>query len=359
MKKIMTVVGARPQFVKAAMTSRAILETDGLTEMIVHTGQHFDHEMSEVFFDELGISCPQYNLGIHGGGHGLMTAKMLEGVEKILSVENPDLVLVYGDTNSTLAAALAAAKMHTPIAHVEAGLRSYNKKMPEEINRVLTDHCSDLLLTPTRKATANLKKEGVDHSKIIQVGDVMYDVVKYFGNMLPIPNSRLPNFPKYILATLHRQENTDDPELLKKILESLDAIAQAIPVVLPLHPRTRKIIEENEWGEVFNHVTVIQPVGYLEMLQLERSASVIVTDSGGVQKEAFFHKVPCVTIRGETEWTELIDSGWNQLVNPKDTEMLAEEVLSAMDKLGKHVEPYGNGTASQTIAQAMVRFLYK
>lgn len=356
--KILTVIGARPQFIKAACVSRSIRETDDLSEVIVHTGQHFDDNMSAVFFSELDIPTPKHNLGISSGSHGQMTGRMLEGIEKVILAENPDWVLVFGDTNSTLAGALAAAKLHVPVAHVEAGLRSFNKRMPEEINRILTDSVSSLLLTPTDLATDNLRKEGISSDIVVQVGDVMYDAALYFGaKALKLgrgPHSFGLTEGSYLLATIHRQENTDDPARLAMIAGALAAVAKDMPVLLPLHPRTRKHLERHGlYGQLVG-VQVVEPLGYLDMAGLQKGAAVIATDSGGVQKEAFFQRVPCVTLRDETEWMELIQAGWNQLAPPTtDAENLAQVILSARGRAGKNISPYGNGTTADAIVSTM------
>ena len=322
MKKIATILGARPQFIKAAAVSRIIQKNhrDTLREVLIHTGQHHDENMSRVFFDELEIPEPTYNLGIAGGGHGAMTGRMLEALEKVLLQENPDCVLVYGDTNSTLAGALAAAKLHIPVAHVEAGLRSFNMRMPEEINRILTDRISTWLFTPTDVATRNLQNEGVPTERIIQAGDVMYDVALCYGARVSESGGvlqRLGFKPKsYILATIHRAENTDDSQRLTAIVDALCEVAQHTPVVWPLHPRARNLLaQQGLMDRARALLSLIDPVDYLGMVQLEKYARLIATDSGGVQKEAFFHRVPCVTLRDETEWVELIDAGWNRLVD--------------------------------------------
>jgi UDP-GlcNAc3NAcA epimerase len=311
--KIATIVGARPQFIKAAVLSRA-LTAQGVSEILIHTGQHYDPNMSEVFFDELDIARPAHNLGVGGGTHGQNTGRMIEKIEEVLLRERPDWVLVYGDTDSTLAGAIAAAKLHIRIAHVEAGLRSFNRRMPEEINRVLTDHASDLLFAPTQTAVQNLAREGVDSGRIARVGDVMYDAALYYAGKAEMRSGilrRLGYEPKsYILATLHRPENTDDRERLRIILKGLGNAPT--PIIWPIHPRTRNKIAE--FGlTIPENVAVIEPVGYLDMIMLEKHAVIIATDSGGVQKEAYFHKVPCVTLRAETEWVELVEAGVNVL----------------------------------------------
>lgn len=353
--KIVTVVGARPQFIKAAVVSHR-LQTVGLREVLVHTGQHFDHGMSDVFFRDLEIPKPSYELGIHGGDHGAMTGRMLEAIEAVLLQEHPDWLLVYGDTNSTLSGALAAAKLHIPVAHVEAGLRSWNREMPEEVNRVVVDHVADLLLTPTETATANLRREGIASSRIQQVGDVMLDAAIHFGALAERHSEVLDSLSvrrrEYVLATVHRAENSDDPARLLAILNAFELVARKLDVVLPLHPRTRSRIEALGIP-VSSNIRTIEPVGYLDMIALSRNALVIATDSGGLQKEAFFHGVPCVTLRTETEWTELVTLGWNTLVSPECTQCIAEAVLDAGGKRGADAHPYGHGDAAARIVERL------
>lgn len=356
MKKILTVLGARPQFVKASVVSRAIARTGGMNEILVHTGQHFDANMSDVFFSELSMPAPKYNLGIHSGLHGAMTGQMLEGIERLLLDEKPEIVLVYGDTNSTLAGALAAAKLHIPVAHVEAGLRSFNMRMPEEINRILTDRISTWLFTPTDAAAQHLRVEGVKEDSIIPVGDVMYDVAMHYGQLVSSTAGifvRLGARPGgYVLATVHRAENTDSPERLEAIVAALSQSARSLPVVWPLHPRTLAVLERSGLigGLVAAGVQLIDPVGYLEMAQLERHAALIATDSGGVQKEAYFHQVPCVTLRDETEWVELVESGWNRLASPTDASSVIAAIQNALNSKGRAVSLYGMGDAADKIA---------
>ncbi|WP_243089948.1 non-hydrolyzing UDP-N-acetylglucosamine 2-epimerase [Thermus neutrinimicus] len=349
---VVSVVGARPQFIKAAAVSRVLRATPGLREVLVHTGQHHDDNMSRVFFEELEIPEPDYHLGIGGGTHGQNTGRMLEAIEGVLLKEKPDWVLVYGDTDSTLAGALAAAKLHIPVAHVEAGLRSFNRRMPEEINRVLTDHVSDLLFAPTETAVQNLLREGIPADKVHLVGDVMYDAALYYGEKAERESQilqRLNVAPKgYILATVHRAENTDDPVRLRVILEALAQVHREVPVVFPVHPRTRKRAEAYGLEELLDRMLTIEPVGYLDMVMLEKNARLIATDSGGVQKEAFFYRVPCATLRDETEWVELVESGWNRLCPPKDVESLVGCFLNVWD--GALIFPYGNGRAAAGVA---------
>ena len=312
--KIISVLGARPQFIKAAPVSRALAAQPGIREVIVHTGQHFDPEMSGDFFRELELTAPAYDLGIHGGGHGAMTGRMLQALEPILEAERPDAVLVYGDTNSTLAGALAASKLHIPVAHVEAGLRSFNRRMPEETNRVLTDHVSTLLYCPTGAAVGNLGREGIT-AGVEKVGDVMYDAALRAGTRARAESRILERLGlaegAFALATIHRAENTDDPETLSQVLDYLRECAGARPIVLPLHPRTRGAIERA--GLSLDGLTAVPPCGYLDMHRLLQGATAVYTDSGGLQKEAYFHRTPCVTLRGETEWVETVENGWNRL----------------------------------------------
>lgn len=358
MKKIMTVLGARPQFIKASMVSHAIRHSTRMQEVLVHTGQHFDANMSDIFFEELGIHKPDYFLDIHGGGHGSMTGRMLERLEQVLQSERPDAVLVYGDTNSTLAGALAAVKLHIPVAHVEAGLRSFNMAMPEEINRILTDRVSRWLFTPTKIATQNLIREGVSPVVIEEVGDVMYDLALHHGRRVdPVGRvlRQLNLAPRsYVLATVHRAENTDHPNRLQAILNGLEEVAQQIPVVWPIHPRTRGVLQGMGLLTMKStQMHLIDPLGYLDMVQLEKYAAVIATDSGGVQKEAFFYQVPCVTLRDETEWVELVDAGWNKLVVPDSAENIRNNIIHSVGSMGASINPYGNGKAAQSIANAL------
>lgn len=354
--KILTVVGARPQFIKAAAVSRALARRRDVEEVLVHTGQHFDKMMSAVFFEELGIHAPAYNLAIAGGGHGEMTGRMLEALERVLLDERPDWVLIYGDTNSTLAAALAASKLHIPIAHVEAGLRSFNMRMPEELNRIVADRLSTLLLCPTAVAMENLRREGTSNG-VHQVGDVMYDVALYFARAAEQHASLLDRLglpPKgYALATCHRAETTDNAAALEGVMSGLAEIARQLPVVLPLHPRTRARLAEHALTERLSGVHLIEPVSYLDMVTLEKHAAVIITDSGGVQKEAFFYGVPCVTIRSETEWVETIEAGWNVLVGTDATAMKAA-VESRNEWPRQHVQPYGDGDAANRIVELLL-----
>lgn len=355
MRKMLTVLGARPQFVKASVVSRAIARTGVMTEILVHTGQHYDANMSDVFFEELDIPRPTYQLGIGGGSHGQNTGRMIEAIERVLLDERPEWVLVYGDTDSTLAAALAAVKLHIPIAHVEAGLRSLNRNMPEEINRVLTDHASKLLFAPTDAAVRNLAAEGIAGDSVWQVGDVMYDAALFYGAKAEATSEVLTKLgltPKgYVLATTHRAENTDDRQRLAAIFESFAALKHL--VVLPLHPRTRASVVSYGFAIPAN-VQIINPVGYLDMVMLEKHAALIATDSGGVQKEAFFFQVPCVTLRDETEWVELLEAGWNRLAPPVHSDDIVSTIMAAWGTAGQDVELYGQGDAAQKIADRLV-----
>jgi UDP-GlcNAc3NAcA epimerase len=353
--KILTVIGARPQFIKAAAVSCRLRAQPSTREILVHTGQHYDENMSDVFFSELGIPTPDHHLGVGSGSHGAMTGRMLEKIEAVILAEKPDALLVYGDTNSTLAGALAAAKLHVPVAHVEAGLRSFNRKMPEEINRVLTDHVSKWLFCPTKAAVENLNREGISDGRLSLVGDVMYDVAlmarERAGNV-----ARWGVRPgQYVLATIHRAENTDDPARLEAIFDGLRDVAKHLPVILPLHPRTRSVLRRDGRGET-GGVKVIDPIGYLDMTALERHARLVVTDSGGVQKEAFFHRVPCVTLRDETEWVELVDLGWNRVLPPTSTAAVRDGILAALESRPGNDPPsdlYGGGQAAARIVREL------
>ncbi|MFL5734111.1 MAG: non-hydrolyzing UDP-N-acetylglucosamine 2-epimerase [Chloroflexia bacterium] len=346
--KILSVVGARPQFIKAAPVGRA-LEEAGIAEVLLHTGQHYDPGMSDVFFSELNIREPDYNLGAGSGSHAVQTAAMLTGIEDVLLKERPDYILIYGDTNSTLAGALAAAKLGVPVAHVEAGLRSYNRAMPEEINRVVADSLSSLLFCPTGVAAANLAREGITEGVHV-VGDVMYDATLYAAERARdsahgILERHHLTRRGYLLATVHRASNTDNPANLASILEALSASAE--PVVFPVHPRTRKAMEAAGINAGAN-VLAIEPVSYLEMLTLEEHARKILTDSGGVQKEALWFRVPCITLRDETEWVETVECGWNTLVGTDRQRILA--AIAAPNPPGPPPQIYGDGRAAERIA---------
>lgn len=347
--KVLTVVGARPQFIKAAPVSHALRQV--ATEVLVHTGQHFDANMSDVFFEELAIPAPDHHLGVGGGSHGAMTGAMLARLEEVMLAEHPDWVLVYGDTNSTLAGALAATKLHLPVAHVEAGLRSFNRRMPEEVNRVLTDHAAELLFAPTDTAVRHLEREGIK-TGVHRVGDVMLDATRHF---LPRAQEKVGRLAElglapggYYLATVHRAENTDVPERLAAIFGVFPLLDR--PVVLPLHPRTRKRLEEQGLEGVLAHpnLRIVPPVGYLDMLMLEASAAAILTDSGGVQKEAYFLGVPCRTLRDETEWDETLAGGWNVLVGA-DPEAL-QRTLAEAPRGERQLATFGEGQAAGQIA---------
>lgn len=359
--KVVDIIGARPQFIKVAPILRAIHHHNDIhqehpiQEVLVHTGQHYDYEMSGVFFDDLSLKPPDYHLGVGSGTHGYQTGEMLKRIEEVLLKENPDLVMVYGDTNSTLAGALAAAKLHISVVHVEAGLRSFNKRMPEEMNRVLTDHLSDLLFCPTWTAVENLRREGITE-RVHLVGDVMYDAAIQYLALAERKShilERLGLEPKgYALATVHRAENTDNPERLRAIFEGLESVVLAgLPVILPLHPRTHKQAEALGFSP--NGVRVLEPVSYLDMLLLEKNARVILTDSGGVQKEAFFFRVPCVTLREETEWVETVEAKWNVLVGC-DPERICRVALTARPGI-ESAWPYGDGKAGEKIIEEIKR----
>ena len=346
MSKVVSVVGARPQFVKAAPVSKA-LQQAGHVERLVHTGQHYDANMSAVFFSELGLPAPAHHLGIGSGSHGAQTGAMLEAIERVLMSEQPDWVLVYGDTNSTLAGALAAAKLHIPVAHVEAGLRSFNRRMPEEINRVLVDHLSALLFAPSQVARDNLAAEGL-HKGVEIVGDVMVGAVEMAAGISRPRHDWLQRWGvdagKYLLATIHRAENTDDVGRLRRIVDALGALDE--PVILPLHPRTRKAL--GAFAGSTSKVRYVDPVGYLDMVCLECHARMILTDSGGVQKEAYWLGVPCLTLRDETEWVETVEAGWNRLVSP-DVVSITEAVRSFVPPAARPAL-YGDRRAAERIA---------
>lgn len=356
---ILTVVGARPQFIKAATVSRAIAARDGMREVLIHTGQHYDANMSDTFFEELAIPAPQHHLGIGSGPHGAQTGAMLEGIERILLEDRPDWLLVYGDTNSTIAGALAAAKLHVPVAHVEAGMRSFNRRMPEELNRVLTDHLATLNLTSTTTATAHLATEGIDGDRVLEVGDVMYDAALFYGERA---GARTELFERlgveagaFLLATTHRAENTDEPDRMNAIVDAFIELGRDHAIVLPLHPRTRAVLEAGgDLERLAEAITLCEPLGYLDMVALERDAALVVTDSGGVQKEAFFHATPCVTLRDETEWVELVEAGWNTIVPPHSAADIVTGVREAIGTRGSNIEPYGCGDAAERVVDALV-----
>jgi len=382
--KLITIVGARPQFIKAAAVSRAIQafnkKRKRIREILVHTGQHYDYMMDKVFFEELELPKSDYHLGVGSGSHARQTGIMLEKIEAVLQKEKPEVVMVYGDTNSTLSGALVAAKLNIPVAHVEAGLRSYNRTMPEEINRLLTDHLSTFLFCPTDQAVRNLLKEGIKNREgriVKNVGDVMYDSILYYSKIaekksailhglnLVNPQSVPPgrDNPQYYLATLHRAENTDDPKKLNSILKALNEIGRNTSVVLPLHPRTKKMMKVHHLFS-FKNIKFIEPVSYLGMLKLEKNAKAILTDSGGVQKEAYWLKVPCFTLREETEWVETVKSGWNVLVGTRMKRIVKEvshqegrrSKTRLFERYPKEKEIFGDGKASQKIVQFLVKY---
>lgn len=361
--KVVTIVGARPQFVKASVVSRELRTRAGMSECLVHTGQHYDTSMSGVFFDELDIPLPNHSLDIGSGTHGMQTGRMLEGIERVLQKEAPDCVLVYGDTNSTLAGALAAVKLHVPVAHIEAGLRSFNRSMPEEINRVLTDHVADWLFAPTDAAVSNLRREGISPERIRRSGDVMLDAALYYAKLAQQQSEVLQKHnllsKSYILATVHRAENTDDESRLRAIFTALADIGRDCEIVMPLHPRTRHALNSTSWFVPSPGLKIIEPVGYLDMVMLEMHSRLVVTDSGGIQKEAYFHRVPCVTLRGETEWVELVRAGWNTLVLPTDTAVVAAALRLALGRAQPAigVELYGDGCAARVIVDDLTQFL--
>jgi len=368
--KILTILGARPQFIKAATVSRAIAEHNQthanryIQEVIVHTGQHFDANMSDIFFEQMEIPKPHHNLHISGLSHGAMTGKMLEGIEQLIQTEQPDWVLVYGDTNSTLAGSLAAAKLHVPIAHIEAGLRSFNLAMPEEINRTLTDRISTILFCPTPTAVDNLQAEGYPFAlsqqrqqQIINVGDVMYDATLYYQQRAK-ESIELSQWGlterSYALCTIHRAENTDNPQRLEAIFNALNQINQQLPIVIPLHPRTRNLLIAQGKESWLNNLQLLEPQPYLETERLEMGAQLILTDSGGMQKEAFFHQVPCITLRDETEWVETVNMGWNQIVGA-DQQAIITAWQQSQQMTTKTEAPYGDGDAAAQIIKWLSR----
>ena len=354
--KILTIVGARPQFVKASVVSAALKPL--CDEVIVHTGQHYDKNMSDVFFEELGIPKPAYNLGVGSGSHGKQTGEMLMRIEEVIGEEKPDILMVYGDTNSTLAGALAASKLHIPVAHVEAGLRSYNMRMPEEQNRVLTDHISTWLLCPTETAVKNLAKEGITRG-VTMTGDVMLDSVLHFLSVARANPDKVKIYemlgltPKqYRLATLHRAETTDGGiEAVTRIFRAFEQLPQR--VVIPIHPRTRGLAEQAISQGGFTNIQLIDPVGYLEMLLLTSGACQVLTDSGGLQKEAYFMEVPCVTLRTETEWVETLHGNWNILASLTTEDILQKALNTVPDPAARDSKPFGDGHASEKIAQIL------
>lgn len=355
--KLLTVLGARPQFIKAAAVSRAINSFDEIEEVIVHTGQHYDANMSDIFFSELEIPKPNYNLDINGVGHGAMTGRMMEAIEEVLIKENPDALMVFGDTNSTIAGALAAAKLHVKVIHVEAGLRSFNMEMPEEINRILTDRISNLLFCPTDNAIENLKKEGFENfdCQIVLNGDVMKDAALFYKkksdeNATVLKKHKVQS--EYILATCHRAENTDDKNNLTNIIKALNEINEKTQVIMPLHPRTKARLES--FGLVPEFKT-IEPVGYLDMVQLISNANLVMTDSGGLQKEAYFFEKYCITMREQTEWVELVDNGYNRLVGTDSVEILNAFKFFREKSFEQKSILYGNGDASMQICKTLIK----
>ena len=351
--KIITILGARPQFIKAGALSRELLKHTEINEIIVHTGQHFDKNMSDVFFEQMSIPKPKYNLAVNNMGHGAMTGQMLEKIEKVLIQENPDWVLVYGDTNSTIAGALAAKKLHIKVAHVEAGLRSFNMSMPEEINRILTDRISDLLLCPTDTAVENLNKEGFKNLdiSILKTGDVMQDAAIFYSKKEQAPNFKIPE--EFVLSTIHRAENTDNDKRLSSILSGLNFIAKSTPIILPLHPRTKNIINKASFD--ISNLTIVEPVGYLEMVYLLQRSKIVMTDSGGLQKEAFFFKKPCITLRDETEWVELVKGGFNTLVGANE-KLIKNAFKNQSYNIDFNVNLYGEGRACKNIVEKLYSF---
>ncbi len=361
MKKIVTILGARPQFVKGAVLSRVIKNHNEITEVIVHTGQHYDANMSAVFFDEMQIPKPKYNLNINGLGHGAMTGQMMEKIEEVLLIEKPDAVVVYGDTNSTIAGALTAKKLHIKVVHIEAGLRSFNMQMPEEVNRIVTDRIADLLSCPTETAIQNLQKEGFDNLpiKIEQHGDIMKDAVEFYGKISQekatvIQEQNLQE-SSFVLATIHRQENTDNKETLESIFKALDEIHTEKQVVLPLHPRTANKLKE---FNIKTNITLIAPVGYFDMLELLKNCAMVITDSGGLQKEAFFNKKLCIIVREETEWIELVKHQFAEIVGTNAEKIITTFKQFLDEKKSFDVALYGNEvgekiyTAIKTLIQA-------
>ncbi len=348
---VIHIVGARPQFIKLSPVLR-VLDAMGIASKVIHTGQHYDYEMSSLMFEELGLKEPEYNLGVGSSTHGRQTAEMLSSIEAVLIKESPPIVLVYGDTNSTLAGALASVKLGIPVAHVEAGLRSFERYMPEEINRILTDHMSEHLFCPTQRAVKQLSMEGLAG---VFTGDVMLDAMKTFLDM----SHPCPVEGTFVLVTIHRQENTDNRDRLLGILSGIRMLAREVKVVFPVHPRTRKILETMEYS-VSEGLLMARPVGYLDMLAMIRDAMCVVTDSGGVQKEAFMLRTPCVTVRNKTEWPETVETGWNRLVEPDDVSIYSS-VMGMKDTrpVEKNAMPFGDGKASHYIAQYIEEHLEK
>ena len=355
MIKILTILGARPQFIKAGSVSREIGKYKEIEEIIVHTGQHYDANMSDIFFDEMQIPKPNYFLGIGGKSHGAMTGQMIEKIEEVALKEKPDWIMVYGDTNSTLAGAIVASKLHIKLAHIEAGLRSFNMKMPEEVNRILTDRVSNILFCPTDTAIENLKNEGYENldCKIVKSGDVMQDGAIFYKNLAVKPNIEIKQ--DFILCTIHRAENTDDEIRLKSIFNALEEIAKEKQVILPLHPRTKKILENLKLN--ISHLTIIDPVGYLEMVWLIDNCDFVMTDSGGLQKEAYFFEKQCITLRDETEWVELVECGANTLVGADKVKIFnAYKNNAEFNQENSKFDLYGGGKASEYIINELLRY---
>lgn len=352
--KILTVIGARPQFIKACMLSNSFKTDSRIQEVMVHTGQHYDENMSDIFFEQLNLPKPNFYLGVGSGLHGKQTGKMLIDLERVMIDVNPDLVLVYGDTNSTLAGGLAASKLHIPVAHVESGLRSFNKNMPEEINRIVTDHLAHLLFCPSHSAVENLKREGIEKG-VYLTGDIMYDAVLHFKRRALQQSTILETLSltkrKYYLATIHRAENTDNPKRLKSILQAFQQLDMEI--ILPLHPRTKQKINQFGLAEFLSSspIKVVEPLHYFDMLAVASQANVILTDSGGIQKEAYMLRVPCLTLRDETEWVETVQSGWNQLVGA-DRHLIID-ALEQLQVPKHHPQLFGDGNASKNIIEVL------
>lgn len=353
--KLLTVIGARPQFVKAAALSREIANHKNIEEVIIHTGQHFDENMSKIFFEQMEIPTPKYNLAINSLSHGAMTGRMMEEIEKIILIENPDFLVVYGDTNSTLAGALAAKKLHIKVVHIEAGLRSFNNLMPEEINRILTDRISDYLFCPTQHAVVNLKNEGFDNfkAKIINCGDIMLDAALFYAKTSAQLSTIIKKIKptNFALCTLHRAENTDSKENLIQIVEALNEINKTLPIVLPLHPRTKEKIKN--FGLNLN-VTIVEPVGYFDMIELLKNCKLVITDSGGLQKEAYFFSKHCLTLRNETEWVELVENKVNLLVGTTKTAILNGFETLTNSSVSFPANLYGKGNAANIICKELI-----
>ena len=350
--KILTILGARPQFIKAGSVSREISKYKNIKEVMVHTGQHYDNNMSDVFFEEMNIPLPNYFLGINGKSHGSMTGQMVEKIEEVVFIEKPDWILVYGDTNSTLAGALVASKLHIKLAHIEAGLRSFNMNMPEEVNRILTDRVSSILFCPTDTALNNLKNEGYENfnCKIIKSGDVMQEGAMYYKKLSMKPRCSLEG--NYILSTIHRAENTDNIDRLSSIIKALNQINKDKQVVLPLHPRTKNIIKTNNIKVEF---TIIEPLGYLEMVWLISNCDLVMTDSGGLQKEAFFFKKCCITLRDETEWVELVDNNYNVLAG-SNYNMILDIYQNHVFNKDFTADLYGDGFSTKVIIDELMKY---